>query len=270
MPTTTHRCTEGCHYFRLMAWTWCTTYAQQLIDTDPTVIAQAEPCDIVSADALLGLNREPDARTISLIDYSRDLNKDYAKGVDLTKPIIIVQFDEVIWIIDGWHRVWRARSEGLTHLPAVLLTEEASRRTVVQGPPLPRPYLPLAETDESVTFDAGDVCEEQAGKAWGRRFAARIDDETWAVVDVVFFADKRDEDGTPRSRPKQITCETSWTTCTDPARPGETELLSDVRYATATTQGRLTSAVAREMCELFDPAWIRWEPDAIAGVVTHY
>lgn len=52
----------------------------------------------------------------------------HAETVDLTNPIVVVQLREPdtgedlgLMLIDGWHRLYRARSEGLTNLPAKVL-----------------------------------------------------------------------------------------------------------------------------------------------------
>jgi hypothetical protein len=52
------------------------------------------------------------------------VNDAYLDQVDLTRPILIAPIPELgDLVIDGWHRVHRALRDGLTHLPARLLTE---------------------------------------------------------------------------------------------------------------------------------------------------
>jgi hypothetical protein len=52
------------------------------------------------------------------------VNDAYLDRVDLTRPILIAPIPEAgNLVIDGWHRVHRALRDGLTHLPARVLTD---------------------------------------------------------------------------------------------------------------------------------------------------
>ena len=95
---------SGREVFRFLAWAWDVTEGHRRA-ADYT-IHQADITALAGLAALVGVN---DA---------------YLDQVDLTRPILIAPIPEAgNMVIDGWHRVHRALREGLTHLPARLLTE---------------------------------------------------------------------------------------------------------------------------------------------------
>ena len=69
-----------------------------------------------------------------------DLDEQYAKTVDLSKPILFLPFhDGTSVLCDGWHRLARAVMEGITCLPCYELTpQEAEQVLVMKIPPKPK------------------------------------------------------------------------------------------------------------------------------------
>ena len=60
---------------------------------------------------------------------SPNLDEDFLPKADLTKPIIMVRMrPEFFRLIDGNHRVAKARRMGMAELPAYYLTEEQHRQ----------------------------------------------------------------------------------------------------------------------------------------------
>ncbi len=59
------------------------------------------------------------------------LDWEYAKAVDLTRPLLFVPYRGLAQLVDGWHRLARAILEGVAELPAYLLTEEEARECLV-------------------------------------------------------------------------------------------------------------------------------------------
>ncbi|MCP2359799.1 hypothetical protein HD597_006819 [Nonomuraea thailandensis] len=81
--------------------------------------------------------REPDCiqveRAAALL-WLVYVNKAHAATVDLTRPLILVPFEGTGNIpIDGWHRIWKARREGIETLPALALTSEEEFRVRMHG-----------------------------------------------------------------------------------------------------------------------------------------
>ncbi|MFG3438394.1 hypothetical protein ACGF0J_14215 [Nonomuraea sp. NPDC047897] len=72
--------------------------------------------------------REPDyirVGKVAALLWLVHVNEDYAATVDLAKPLILAPFADVGNIpIDGWHRIWKARREGVETLPAHALTAD--------------------------------------------------------------------------------------------------------------------------------------------------
>ena len=52
------------------------------------------------------------------------VNDAHLDDVDLSRPILVAPVPELgNLVVDGWHRVHRALRDGLTHLPARVLSE---------------------------------------------------------------------------------------------------------------------------------------------------
>lgn len=97
----------GAEYFQFLAFRWDVTKAQQVARTVP--VRRLDP--------------QPWYRLLSAIR----LDEDHIPHADLERPLILVRIREAggtALIIDGWHRLARARRDGATDLPAVLLDED--------------------------------------------------------------------------------------------------------------------------------------------------
>lgn len=121
---------DACQVFRFLARAWCVTQALELIDADPTAAEFISEADITGLDGFLDLT-PPTPGHLRL--FVVEVDKEYAlTQTDLEVPILLVRImyegeDLGCLVIDGWHRVYRARIEGRTSLPAYLLSAEAER-----------------------------------------------------------------------------------------------------------------------------------------------
>ncbi|MFD0659700.1 hypothetical protein [Thermocatellispora tengchongensis] len=62
------------------------------------------------------------------------IDKAHAATVDLTKPLIIAPIEDLGHMpIDGFHRIWKARREGIETLTARLLTSEEEYQIRIHG-----------------------------------------------------------------------------------------------------------------------------------------
>lgn len=132
---TTHRHRGGCQVFHFAAFRWCVTQAQELIDADAARTDLRRPpgflvpeADITGCDQFLPLAPDPPGM-LRLIRV--DVDTEYAMTTDLTKPLIVAPLrykgeDLGSIVIDGWHRIYRARREGRTALPVYRLTEDTA------------------------------------------------------------------------------------------------------------------------------------------------
>jgi hypothetical protein len=77
--------------------------------------------------------------------------------------------------------------------------------------------------------DAGG--DMQAGRAYGRRFSRPAGGGEYHVVEIHYYS-ARDDQHTHGARPGAywVGQVVSYTLCTDPGRPGDTELRADARY----------------------------------------
>jgi hypothetical protein len=123
---TTHR---GCQVFQFMTRAWCITKALELIEADPIAAELVEAMDITTLDSYLELTPATPGM-VRLI--TMEVDKEYAlTRTNLEKPILVVRLtsddgeDYGSLVIDGWHRVYRARVEGRGELPAYVLSAEA-------------------------------------------------------------------------------------------------------------------------------------------------
>lgn len=127
-----HRCGSGHEHYNL-GWIgvqWCVTYALELLAEDPSR-GQRITTDITHLDGAMGFPRDPNRNTIGLFH----VNPEHAATVDLATaaPPLLVQVvsakdvDYGHQMIDGWHRCYRARSQGLTELEVIVLSAEVEQ-----------------------------------------------------------------------------------------------------------------------------------------------
>lgn len=108
-----------------------------MIDADPTATQFIHHAEIDGVDRYLAATSDM-SHTQRLLVV--EVDHQYAATTDLTKPIILVRFvtdsgtDCGLLLIDGWHRVYRARCEGRTHLPAYLLSPATERIARIPAP----------------------------------------------------------------------------------------------------------------------------------------
>ena len=96
-----------------------------------------------------------------------DIDPDYALTTDLSNPLILTLFrrhlaraDErpQVQLLDGWHRLYKALTLGVTMLPANLLTEEQGRQVL----------FALLPPGEGVSLTEKQGQEGQEGKTHDR------------------------------------------------------------------------------------------------------
>jgi hypothetical protein len=103
--------------YTFLATQWDVAKAQEMVEAGE-ILAKG-PLDMDGPRKLLGMHR---------------VDEEYAKGLtedDLKRPLIIAKQltvedepESFTMLIDGWHRVWRARDLGLETLPAVMVDGE--------------------------------------------------------------------------------------------------------------------------------------------------
>lgn len=75
-----------------------------------------------------GFDTLDDPHTVPIIGPGPDFNRDYAMTTDLNEPAIVATMysqehgQDYPLLIDGTHRLYRAYQEGITELPAYVLT----------------------------------------------------------------------------------------------------------------------------------------------------
>ena len=119
-----------CQTFSFLTRRWCITRALELITSGPNAAHLVERADITRLDPFLP-STKPTLGYVKLLEFPVDPT--HAATVDLTTPIVVARLlsaagdDLGAMVIDGWHRIYRARAEGLTHLPAHVLTADTER-----------------------------------------------------------------------------------------------------------------------------------------------
>ena len=108
-------------------WHWNASKGYRLIEQNPRASLEFWPSDH-GIDLAHLRQRYP------------DLDEEYARTVDLSRPILFVPFEGgTSVLIDGWHRLARAVIEGIPCLPCYELTlQEAQQVLVVKIPPRPK------------------------------------------------------------------------------------------------------------------------------------
>lgn len=110
--------------FTFLTHTWDVTAAVALADG-----LEARSFVVASAAHLLPLIR---------------VDREYAAGADLSVPLVVVPFrlapgQVSPLVIDGWHRLWRAQAEGVSHLPCKVLTQAQEKQVRLEGGSRGRP-----------------------------------------------------------------------------------------------------------------------------------
>jgi hypothetical protein len=54
------------------------------------------------------------------------IDRDHASKADLTKPVLMVELEDGIMLIDGYHRVFNAKHNNVEQLPGIILPMEMS------------------------------------------------------------------------------------------------------------------------------------------------
>ncbi len=92
-------------------YVWDVTKAKEIIAVNPREVILFNPSEHgITAEHVL--SRYP------------GLEPERAKTADLTVPVIFIPFAGAHLLIDGWHRLYRAVTEGVDTIPCHLLTEE--------------------------------------------------------------------------------------------------------------------------------------------------
>ncbi|MEV6815117.1 hypothetical protein [Micromonospora sp. NPDC051296] len=118
-------------WFHFGPWVFSIDAAQALIATAPR---DTRALDVATWATAYGLTRLDDPHTVSVIGpASTGLDRAYAMTTDLATPLIVAQLtitgqSPAPLLIDGVHRLYRARCEGVPRLPAYLLTAEETRQ----------------------------------------------------------------------------------------------------------------------------------------------
>ncbi|WP_181771266.1 hypothetical protein [Amycolatopsis pittospori] len=120
---------SGCQVFHFAAWRWCINRAQELLEVHESVATFHEHASLAGMEQFLTLKPAAEGR-IKLIEVKVDIEYAMTK-TDLSDPLIIAPLrspsgeDFGLFPIDGWHRIYRALSEGRETLPAYLLNSAA-------------------------------------------------------------------------------------------------------------------------------------------------
>lgn len=71
----------------------------------------------------------------SFLGFMR-VNDDWAKTTDLSKPVLLIDTGKGVLVIDGYHRIKKAKDEGVAELPGYILSQEMSDEIeiVSEGP----------------------------------------------------------------------------------------------------------------------------------------
>ena len=90
--------------------------------------------DVTAGEALVSDGREPYITSLEGLGLTREevayyceISREDASTVDLSIPLLFVPYEGKRLLIHGWHRLARAREEGITHLLMHLLTQGEAR-----------------------------------------------------------------------------------------------------------------------------------------------
>jgi len=101
--------------FVLLGWAWDVALAARAATRHP--VTHANVSDIGALGALIRIDPE------------------HAETVDLSRPLLAVPLPDVGTpiVIDGWHRIHKARQTGISELPIVFLNADDERACRLMG-----------------------------------------------------------------------------------------------------------------------------------------
>ncbi|WP_242909664.1 hypothetical protein [Actinomadura terrae] len=110
--------TEHARYdqvFVLLGWAWDVALAARAATRHP--VTHAKVSEIGALCALIRIDRE------------------YAETVNLSRPLLAVPLPDVGTpiVIDGWHRIHKARQTGVAELPVIFLSGDDERACRLMG-----------------------------------------------------------------------------------------------------------------------------------------
>ncbi len=111
-------------YFQFLLYRWDVTKAQQIAANLPVHRFNAQPWF-----GWLGLIRVDD---------------DHVRTADLDQPLLVVKIRELggsALIIDGWHRLARAKLDGVAELPVIVLDEDQEHEARIFGGDKGQPFI---------------------------------------------------------------------------------------------------------------------------------
>jgi hypothetical protein len=113
-------------WFYFGPWAFSIDEAERLIADRPREPHTLDVAVWANAYGLATIDDSAPGR-VSLIGPTRDgLDREYAMGIDLTKPVIVATLETsgepAALFIDGIHRLYRAWREGVAQLPAYVLS----------------------------------------------------------------------------------------------------------------------------------------------------
>jgi hypothetical protein len=114
--------TETEETFQLMSRAWDVQAAKRLIAKK-----RARPVYSIPMASLAPLVGKPGSFTFGTITVDWDA----AKMADTSVPLVLLSQDQGCIPIDGYHRIARAVLDGLTELPAVVLTKIESKKVAL-------------------------------------------------------------------------------------------------------------------------------------------
>ncbi|HJP68133.1 MAG TPA: hypothetical protein VJ846_04450 [Sphingomicrobium sp.] len=116
-------------HFLFGPWSFDIDQAQAIIAERPR---STHPLPVKPWARAYGLDELDNLNRASLIGPGPGFNRHYAMTTDLTDPVMVAMLrdqktgQDCPLLIDGTHRLYRAHQEGLTELPAYVLTVEES------------------------------------------------------------------------------------------------------------------------------------------------
>ena len=111
--------TDEAEMFNFVYHNFDVTLAKKILRDKPREIKD------MNIEGVMGLVGEPGKLIIGVgINWDKALSDE----VDLTFPIILVHYEDSFMPIDGWHRIGKAKMQGIMNLPCVVLDREESAK----------------------------------------------------------------------------------------------------------------------------------------------
>ena len=114
---------ENTEVFTFLSLSFNVTEAQKFV--------QNKKIQFIEIEGLAAYLPDPNSKIMQGFKVIIDQEKAMSDATDLTKPIILATYKKSHFLIDGWHRLYKAHQLGLVELPGYIINEKQTKELLI-------------------------------------------------------------------------------------------------------------------------------------------